>query len=300
MNRILYISNECYLSIRDKNILVSSKKSGNTMIPIGDIDVVVLENNYSTLSSAFLSKLAENNIVLFTCDSSFMPNGVFLPFHQHSRYSDVSYFQIKWSEPFKKRVWQKIIKNKIKNQIELLDYFGFDTKDIKHYILKVNSGDSLNIESIVASIYWNTIWSNSLNYFTRSMNDIRNSALNYGYAIIRGAISRTLVAKGFSPFYGLHHKNKLNAFNLSDDIIEVFRCAIDREVFLIFEKEKNDSEILTKDIKKRLLSVFESEFIVDDNIYSFTSAVDLYIDSLKKATKLKDSKHLINISLKYF
>jgi len=297
MNNVLYITNSCYLHIKDKNIIVSQKNIGDTRIPIDDVSVVILENNLSTISSSFLSNLADKNILLFTCDSSYMPNGIFLPFHQHSRYTEVSNMQLEWSEPFKKRIWQKIVINKIENQIDLLEYFNFNTKGLKLYLKQVKSGDSGNIEAIVASEYWNTIFSNSLNYYTRKIDNIRNSALNYGYAIIRSVVARALVAKGFTPFFGLHHNNKLNSFNLADDIIEVFRCVVDYEVYLMFEEEGLYDEVLTKEIKKRLISLIDSTITIDNKKYSLLSAVNEYIDSLKRATICKDSNILKKVKL---
>lgn len=297
MNGVLYIANSCYLSIKDANIIVSTEKNGATRVPIDDVSVVVLENNYSSMSSAFMSHLAEKNIVLFTCDSSFMPNGIFLPFHQHSRYTEVSNKQLEWSEPFKKSVWKKIVTNKVENQIKLLEYFEFNTFEMRPYVSKIKSGDTSNIEAIVASYYWSIIFSNTLHYYTRNMDDIRNSALNYGYAIVRSAVARGLVASGFTPFFGLHHKNKLNSFNLVDDIMEVFRCVVDREVYVMFEEEGLADEVLSKEIKRRLISLLEASFIIENKKYSLLSAIDTYVDSLKRATKAKSSDLLVKVAL---
>ncbi len=297
MNGVLYIANPCYLSIKDANIIVSTEKDGATRVPIDDVSVVVLENNYSSMSSAFMSHLAEKNIVLFTCDSSFMPNGIFLPFHQHSRYTEVSNKQLEWSEPFKKSVWKKIVTNKVENQIKLLEYFEFNTFEMRPYVSKIKSGDTSNIEAIVASYYWSIIFSNTLHYYTRNMDDIRNSALNYGYAIVRSAVARGLVASGFTPFFGLHHKNKLNSFNLVDDIMEVFRCVVDREVYVMFEEEGLADEVLSKEIKRRLISLLEASFIIENKKYSLLSAIDTYVDSLKRATKAKSSDLLVKVAL---
>jgi CRISPR-associated protein Cas1 len=297
MSNVLYISNPCYLSIKDKNIIVSTEKDGATRVPIGDVSVVVLENNYSSMSSAFMSHLAEKNIVLFTCDSSFMPNGIFLPFHQHSRYTEVSNLQLEWSEPFKKSIWKKIVINKVENQISLLKDYEFNTFEMTPYLSKIKSGDSTNVEAIVASYYWNIIFSNTLYYYTRNMDDIRNSALNYGYSIVRSAVARGLVASGFTPFFGLHHKNKLNSFNLVDDMMEVFRCVVDREVYVMFEEEGLADEVLTKEIKRRLISPLEATFIIDNKKYSMLSAITTYVDSLKRATKLKNSDLLVKVKL---
>jgi len=297
MSQVLYISNPCYLSIKDKNIIVSTENDGVTRVPIDDVSVVVLENNYSSMSSAFMSHLAEKNIVLFTCDSSFMPNGIFLPFHQHSRYTEVSNLQLEWSEPFKKSIWKKIVTNKVENQIALLEDYEFNTFEMTPYLSKIKSGDSSNVEAIVASYYWNIIFSNTLHYYTRNMDDIRNFALNYGYAIVRSAVARGLVASGFTPFFGLHHKNKLNSFNLVDDMMEVFRCVVDREVYVMFEEEGVADEVLTKEIKRRLISLLEATFIIDNKKYSMLSAITTYVDSLKRATKLKDSDLLVKVVL---
>jgi CRISPR-associated protein Cas1 len=51
--------------------------------------------------------------------------------------------------------------------------------------------------------------------------------LNYGYAVLRGAVARALVAAGLLPAIGLHHASQLNAFNLADDMIEPFRPFLD-------------------------------------------------------------------------
>lgn len=54
-----------------------------------------------------------------------------------------------------------------------------------------------------------------------------NSRLNYGYAVLRSSIARSLVAAGFHQTFGIHHDNQLNAFNLVDDFIEPYRAIVD-------------------------------------------------------------------------
>lgn len=68
-----------------------------------------------------------------------------------------------------------------------------------------------------------------MGYFSLSfilLEDI-NNRLNYGYAVIRSYIARSLVAAGFHPTFGIHHDNQLNAFNLADDLIEPYRAIVD-------------------------------------------------------------------------
>ncbi len=63
--------------------------------------------------------------------------------------------------------------------------------------------------------------------FNRRTEDPINSRLNYGYAVVRSAIARKLVATGFHPTFGIHQDSQLNAFNLADDLIEPYRAIVD-------------------------------------------------------------------------
>ena len=54
--------------------------------------------------------------------------------------------------------------------------------------------------------------------------------LNYGYAIVRAAVARALVAAGLLPALGLFHANRSNAFCLADNLMEPLRPLVDRRV----------------------------------------------------------------------
>ena len=58
-----------------------------------------------------------------------------------------------------------------------------------------------------------------------------NAHLNYGYAVVRAAMSRAVVGAGLAPGLGLHHRSRLNAFQLVDDLMEPFRPLVDRAVW---------------------------------------------------------------------
>ena len=57
-----------------------------------------------------------------------------------------------------------------------------------------------------------------------------NAALDYGYAVMRGACARALVQHGMLPSLGLFHSSEQNAFNLADDLIEPYRPVVDLHV----------------------------------------------------------------------
>lgn len=60
----------------------------------------------------------------------------------------------------------------------------------------------------------------------RRHEDPVNSALNYGYAIIRSYIIKALISTGFHCALGINHHNEYNSFNLADDLIEPGRARL--------------------------------------------------------------------------
>ncbi|PAF45400.1 type II CRISPR-associated endonuclease Cas1, partial [Helicobacter sp. 12S02634-8] len=74
--------------------------------------------------------------------------------------------------------------------------------------------------------------------FTRKEPTPINAALNYGYAIIRGSIARSLVSSGLLPTLGIFHRNQFNAFNLADDMMEPYRVFVDSLVCQMLDHQK--------------------------------------------------------------
>ncbi len=89
----------------------------------------------------------------------------------------------------------------------------------------VGSGDPDNVEARAARDYWSRLF----DHFARGDGaDRRNGMLDYGYAVVRAAVARALVACGLLPCIGLQHAGASNAFNLADDLLEPFRPFVDR------------------------------------------------------------------------
>lgn len=285
--RILQITKPCWLSIKDKQLLYAPQEGSELKIPLEDISALILENKQISFSNYLFSELSEYNIVLFSCDSSHLPSGVFFPFHNHSRYSEISWLQIEMSEPLKKRIWQEIVKSKINNQAHCLEIFNYpNSQKLKEIAKLVQSGDNKNSEAFAAGIYWKSLFDN----FTRNdENDIRNCALNYGYAIIRGCMARAIVGAGLLPCFGVHHANKLNQFNLVDDMMEPLRPFVDYQVNKInFE----GIAILDTNIKNELLKILVQNCIIGGEEINLLKTCELMAVSLVKSIKNKDAKYM--------
>ena len=285
--RIVQITKPCRLSIKDKQLLYVPQEGDGLKIPLEDISVLILENKQISLNNYLFSELSEYDIVLFTCDGSHLPSGVFFPFHNHSRYSEIAWLQIGVSEPLKKRLWQEIVKAKINNQamcLEILNCVNFSK--LREISKQVQSGDAKNSEAFAAGIYWKSLFEN----FNRNDDtDIRNSALNYGYAIIRGCMARSVVGSGLQPCFGIHHANKLNQFNLVDDLMEPFRPFIDYQVSKMNMAGKTELASLDKNY---LVGCLMQNCIFNNEEVSLLKACELLAISFVKSIRQKDIKCL--------
>ncbi|MDQ7045708.1 MAG: type II CRISPR-associated endonuclease Cas1 [Sulfurimonas sp.] len=283
--RTILVTKPCRLSTKNQQLVYEPKDEQMITVPLEDITVIVLENNQSSMTTALLSKCAEKNIALFTCDNYHMPNGCFTPFHQHSRFSQISHIQRDMKVPLKKQIWQKIITQKIINQSQLLEYFDKDNLQLELLTNKVKSGDSENLEALAARRYWSKLFDD----FTRDQKkgDPRNIALNYGYAIVRGAVARSLVSYGLLPTFGVFHNSELNAYNLADDMIEPLRPMVDMVVKKLEIEDELDVH-LGVSVKSALLNVLVMQMQLDDENVTVLNLCDIMAHSFVKSMKLND------------
>jgi CRISPR-associated protein Cas1 len=127
----------------------------------------------------------------------------------------------------------------------------------------VRSGDPDNLEARGAAYYWRHVFPAHLNFVRHRNGDPPNNLLNYGYAILRAVVARSLVGSGLLPTYGIHHRNKYNAYCLADDIMEPYRPWVDETVLELLVKERIDPTEVTTAIKGHLLKVPAKDVRID-------------------------------------
>lgn len=287
------IQNPAKLNLKHGQLRLENDE-GDFTLPLEDITALILESPQISLSSTLLSECQDQGIAVMTCDKMHMPNGVLLPFQPHSRQSRVARVQQSWSEPLRKRLWQRITQSKILNQASCLDMTvgGDESSRLKALVDRVGSGDPDNIEAQAARDYWPRLFGKD---FRRHGNDNINAALNYGYAVVRAFVARSQVAYGLIPAFGIHHDNELNAFNLTDDVMEVFRPFVDHLVFGM----KRDSEInpddhqLSATTRQVLANIGNVNCRVNDQVHTIANACDLMAASLVSAIEGKSPALLV-------
>ena len=268
IKKTLCFSNPAYLSLKNSQLVIrlpevescdnlsdSFKQQSERTIPIEDIGVVLLDNKRITITSSALEALIENNSAVITCDSKNMPIGLLLPLCGNTTQNERFRMQVDASLPLKKQLWQQTIKQKISNQARLLStYTNADVGCMYAWADKVRSGDPDNFEARAAAYYWKNIFTDISDFVRGRDGEPPNNLLNYGYAILRAVVARSLVASGLLPTLGIHHHNRYNAYCLADDVMEPYRPYVDGLVLDIMCLTNDYSE-LTKDIKIRLLSI---------------------------------------------
>ena len=291
IKRTLYFGNPAYLSLRNSQLVISKPDDGDLpsdedllnpvkTIPIEDIGVVILDNKRITISSSAISALLDNNVALITCNEKSMPTGLMLPLESHSVQSERFKDQLRASLPLRKQLWQQTVEAKIMNQAAVLEYVtGVKAGNMLIWSREVRSGDSGNMEARAAAYYWKNIFP-ELNGFTRDRyNPYPNNFLNYGYAILRAIIARSLVASGLLPTLGFHHHNRYNAYCLADDVMEPYRPYVDKLVVDLMKEIKEKD--LTRSIKARLLGIPVLDVMIDGHrspliIAATTTTASLY------------------------
>lgn len=268
IKRTLYFGNPAYLSLRKEQLVVSIpeviksdtlpdnfKKDAVATFPIEDIGVVVLDHRQITVTLGLMEKLLENNCAMITCDSKRMPAGLMLPLEGNTTQSERFKDQINASVPLKKQLWQQTVKAKIENQAHILrNSTGSIVKNMQKWAADVKSGDPDNYEARAAVYYWSNLFAD-IGGFTRNREGIPpNNLLNYGYAILRAVIARSLVGSGLLPTLGFHHHNKYNAYCLADDVMEPYRPFVDQLVFEIVQTNSGNLE-LDRETKSKLLNI---------------------------------------------
>lgn len=260
IKKTLCFSNRAYLCCRNRQLIIrvddpATGKPQEHSRPIEDIGVIVIESEQVTLSSYLISALLENKVAIIVCNDKHMPAGLMLPLVGNTEQSERYDAQITASLPLKKQLWQQTIAMKIRNQGAVLKKVNnLEIGNMLAWSSQVRSGDPDNLEGRAAAYYWRNLFGEDSGFVRRQEGEDPNGLLNYGYAILRAIIARSLVASGLIPTLGIHHSNKYNAYCLADDIMEPYRPYVDLMVVNLIRKFHLPPEI-SKETKKHLLTI---------------------------------------------
>ena len=247
---------------------------GLVSIPLEDIATIVCRGANIRLSVMDMEQICANGITLMIQNEKYTPAAMLLPYQSYARQSMVMKKQIAMRDERIDGAWAQIIQRKIENQALALNILGKPGADkiskIADSVCSVNTDAA---ESSAARAYFQFLYPR----INRKAEIPINSCLNYGYAVLRNAIIRSLLLTGFIPAFGLHHRNQLNTNNLADDLIEPWRPMVD----IIAIRIVGSNQILSKKQRYELAHVLHNACLINGKKMAVLTAIDIMTESLR-------------------
>lgn len=233
-----------HVTVRHEQLVLLARddeRSTLATIPCEDIGLLLVENPGVTYSHAAFVTLLEHSAAVVLCGRDHLPAGLLLPLGGNTQIVWRIHDQIAVSRPLRKQLWRQIVQAKIRAQARNLLAGAATRTKLLTLARQVRSGDPTNVEAQAAKLYWAS-WLSNLRTpdggttalgpqppaFHRAPDGPPpNNLLNYGYAVLRAAVARAIVAAGLVPALGIHHSNRANAFCLADDLLEPLRPIVD-------------------------------------------------------------------------
>lgn len=246
------------------------KTDDTKKIHLSEISSIILQNTQVYLSAYLLAELAKCKISLVVADEKYNPIGQYLPLYGAHNASKRVAEQLSWGEPIKKRVWQEVVKEKIRQQARVLEENGQSeaAKSLYECRDEVKSGDTTNREAHAARLYFSALFGKG---FSRDENTSINAALNYGYAVLLSMVNREVVSRGYLTQCGICHRNEYNQFNFSCDLMEPFRPIVDH---LACEYAQ---ELFDQDVRRLLGDLGNRVVAYKGGSYRLYSVVSLFV-----------------------
>lgn len=284
-------SDKRYLSLDRGFLLIHAEEELISKVPLDDIAVLLLSGNGISVSKNILTELSSRGAITIFCGKNYIPQSILIPVNSNYLLNAILNLQIETSLPLKKNIWKQIVIQKLLNQAKVLKLFNLEEEKLLIKISNmVKSGDSENREAYGARIYWQSLFGKD---FRRDVNEKGiNALLNYSYAILRASMIRALFSTGLQPALGVHHDNKLNAFCLADDFMEIYRPIAD----LFVKNLVNDNQIeLKPETKKRLTEILWSKVKTTEGYSPVFQSMQYMASSYIKCLQTKEANLLIPI-----
>jgi CRISPR-associated protein Cas1 len=222
-------------------------------VPLDDVVAVIASAHGLTYSNALVVALAERGAPMVLCGSNHLPAAWLLPVDGHHAQAGRISDQAAAGKALKKRLWAQLVRAKIAGQGETLRAVGASHTGFQLLQRKVRSGDPENVEAQAARRYWPLLFGPAFRR-NRDMDGV-NALLNYAYTVLRAGAARAILAAGLHPSLGLAHRQRGNAFQLADDLMEPFRPMADLLVHDLTAEGATTVDRATKPDLARILTL---------------------------------------------
>jgi CRISPR-associated protein Cas1 len=233
-HRILLIENSASLSVDMGRLRIRRDGFDDRFVLPRDIAVLCLHHHTIQISVQTLRALAEAGASVMVTDEIHHPCAWLLPQVGNGDLVRRLRQQITLdSSHAKGYLWQAIVQARLKTQaanLRMLNRKG--ALRLERLANEVQPADKSKCEGQGAKHYWAYLFDDNFKRAKQGAEDAINARLNFGYAVLRSMVARSLVMAGLNPALGLGHSNMENPFNLADDFIEPYRFVVERHVAL--------------------------------------------------------------------
>jgi CRISPR-associated protein Cas1 len=261
------------VSLRHGCIVVSREGLPEASAPVEEVGVLILAHPQATATTPALAALMSAGASVVVCDAGHQPAGLMLPLRANTLQTQRMLQQVAARAPLRKRLWQQVVRAKIRAQAGTLAALHGDDGGLSELAARVRSGDPTNVEATAAQRYWPMLF-RDVEFRRRLDAEDQNRLLNYGYAVLRAAMGRAVCAAGLHPSLGLHHRARENPWCLCDDLMEPYRPLVDFEVARLAAEfgRRGPLDVVAK---QRLLGVLITRVAVDRQLRESRQVDDL-------------------------
>lgn len=279
------------LSVAHSQLAIDRPEQPRATVPIEDLGVLIVDDCRASYTQAVLLECLAAGATIIVAGRDHLPAGMMLPMEGHHALTARHWAQVEAGEPLRKRLWQSLVSAKLRQQGRVLREAGCDDVGLTALASRVRSGDPDNYEAQGAQRYWPALFGRDFRR-DRTACDA-NALLNYGYAIVRAACARSLVASGLIPSLGVWHRNRANPFCLADDLLEPWRPIVDWKVRRLFAPGQTVPTLDDRPTRAALLSIFNETVLTGGKRWPLLLGIEQSAASLAKALTTNDRAALI-------
>ena len=273
-HRILLIENSASLSVDLGRLRIRREGFEDSFVLPRDIAVLCLHHHTVQVSVQVLRALAEAGASVMVTDEFHHPCAWLLPQVGNGDLVRRLRQQMVLDSSSQKGVlWQALVQARLSTQaanLRALNRKG--ALRLERLVDEVQPADKTKCEGQGAKHYWAYLFDANFTREKQGADDAINARLNFGYAVLRSMVARSLVLAGLNPALGLGHSNMENPFNLADDFIEPYRFVVERHVAKTqlgsFDGEFNSAA------RKAMLGFVEQEIKLNGAGYRLPSAIN--------------------------
>jgi CRISPR-associated protein Cas1 len=251
-----------------------------------------------TITDQLLKNLKQYGINLFLMGATYKINAAFYANGDGNYLLRQQQYNLNVEEEF--FISKRIVTNKVNNQLKLIDA---DKKSLDEANKKIDAAKNrqqlLGIEGNYSKEFFGNFFSDC-DWYRRApqtKEDENNLLLDLGYSMLFNYISALLRLFGFDTYKGFYHQLFFQRESLTCDIVEPFRCVIDKSLKKIHNLKQlqkkdfiyqNDAYAFTDfNVTKKYMNIFSKEIShYQSEIYKYV--VDFYYHFMKKQYFWKD------------